>query len=198
MPKIVVWHHCYLALKSRSKVGVKVIAQGQRSRSNFRRAVVDIRGSAKVCLCVCNQGAYTDTSADAVDRRFNIIIYFHWFWLCASAYMTLRWFLGMSHLRNTLLTKQPLKMFSKLWDYDEITALEIVLPPQKTLTFIALFALESIVLAAFTSACLIVSGWTHLTEEVSTFWLCTCFSWPFFWALANAFIYIKRSTIFTL
>ncbi len=59
------------------------MAQGQRSRSNFWRAVVDIRGSAlpsaakskeeplpvqKVCLCACNQWVYADNCADAVDR----------------------------------------------------------------------------------------------------------------------------------
>ncbi len=43
MPKIVFWPHCYLALRSRSKVGVKVTSQGQRSRSNFWRVAVDIR-----------------------------------------------------------------------------------------------------------------------------------------------------------
>ncbi len=46
MLKIVFWLHCYLALGSRSKVGVKVTGQGQTSRSNSWRAVVDIRGSA--------------------------------------------------------------------------------------------------------------------------------------------------------
>ncbi len=50
MPKIMFLQGCYLALRSRSKVGVKVIGrgQGQRSgsRSNFRRAAVDNRGSA--------------------------------------------------------------------------------------------------------------------------------------------------------
>ncbi len=50
MPKICVLHGCYLALRSRSKVGVKVKGRGhgQRSgsRSNFWRAAVDIRSSA--------------------------------------------------------------------------------------------------------------------------------------------------------
>ncbi len=44
MAKIMFWHHCYLALKSRSKVGVKF--KDHRSGSNFWRAAVDIRGSA--------------------------------------------------------------------------------------------------------------------------------------------------------
>ncbi len=55
MSKIMFWHHCYFALRSRSKVKghgsrsnveVKVISQGKRSGSNFWRAAVDIRGSA--------------------------------------------------------------------------------------------------------------------------------------------------------
>ncbi len=44
MPKIVFWHHCYLAV--RSKVGVKVMGQGQRSRSDLCCAAVDIRRSS--------------------------------------------------------------------------------------------------------------------------------------------------------
>ncbi len=35
----------------------------------FRGPWLPVRG---VCLCVCNQGAYTDNSAYAVDRRFNL------------------------------------------------------------------------------------------------------------------------------
>ncbi len=89
MPKIVFCNHCDLALRSRSKVRVKVkgrvkvMSQGQRSTSNFWRAAVDIRGSAlpsaakregeslpvkSVCLCVCNPWAYAGNRADAVDR----------------------------------------------------------------------------------------------------------------------------------
>ncbi len=61
---------------------------GQRSRSNFWRAAVDIRGSALpsaakrnkshdrskmfVCVC-CNQGAYADNSVDAVDQLLIVI-----------------------------------------------------------------------------------------------------------------------------
>ncbi len=37
-------------------------------RPSVRLSVLPVRG---VCLCVCNQGAYTDNSAYAVDRRFN-------------------------------------------------------------------------------------------------------------------------------
>ncbi len=87
MPQIVFWHHCYLALRSRSKVGVKIKGQGQgqMSRSTFRRAAVDIRGStlpsaAKgnryrghyqsscVRLSVCDQWAYAGNCADTVDQ----------------------------------------------------------------------------------------------------------------------------------
>ena len=50
MPKNMFLHGCYFALRSRLKVGVKVKGQGQGhrsgSRSNFRRAVVNNRGSA--------------------------------------------------------------------------------------------------------------------------------------------------------
>ena len=69
----------YLALRSRSNFGGKV--KSQRSRSDFWRVVVDIRGSAcrvqqraitlkfaakghchqsDGCLCVCNQGAFAN------------------------------------------------------------------------------------------------------------------------------------------
>ncbi len=44
MPKIVFGHHCYLG--SRSKVGIKVMGQGHRSRSKSRRTAVDIRDLA--------------------------------------------------------------------------------------------------------------------------------------------------------
>ncbi len=62
---------------------VKVTGQGQRQRSIFKRATVDIRGSALpsaakssrsryqssgVHLCVCNQWAYAGNCADAVDQ----------------------------------------------------------------------------------------------------------------------------------
>ncbi len=36
MPKIVFWHHCYLASMSRSKAGFKVKGQGQWSRSKIK------------------------------------------------------------------------------------------------------------------------------------------------------------------
>ncbi len=60
--------------------------EGQRSKSNFWRAAVDIRGSAlpsaamsirshyqsKVFVCVSViREAYTDNSADAIDWHFN-------------------------------------------------------------------------------------------------------------------------------
>ena len=48
MPKFMFSHHCYPALRSRSKLRVKVKGrdQGHGSRSNVWRAAVDIRGSA--------------------------------------------------------------------------------------------------------------------------------------------------------
>ncbi len=46
MLKIVFCLDCHPALRSRSKVGVKVMGQGQRPRSDFWRVAVDIRGSA--------------------------------------------------------------------------------------------------------------------------------------------------------
>ncbi len=60
MPKIVFLHHCYLASRSRSKVGVKVKSQGQgqMSRSTFRRAAVDIRGSALPSAAKSNRSHY--------------------------------------------------------------------------------------------------------------------------------------------
>ena len=84
MPKIVFLHGFYLGLRSWSKVGVKIKGQGQgnvlRSRSNFWHAAVDIRGPALLGAAksnishyqsrtfVCNQWAYADNHADAVDR----------------------------------------------------------------------------------------------------------------------------------
>ncbi len=91
MLKIVFLHHCYLALGSRSKFGVKVKGRGQchwsKSRSTFLRAAVNNRGSAlpseaknnrshyqsKVFVCVCNQWAYTDNRTDAVNQ---LLLYF--------------------------------------------------------------------------------------------------------------------------
>ena len=65
------------------------MGRSQRSRSNFWCAAVDIRGSAlpsavksnkshyksEVFVCVCNQSAYADNRADAVDRLL-ILSYF--------------------------------------------------------------------------------------------------------------------------
>ena len=45
-------------MRSRSNVGVKVIGQGQRSRSNFGRAAVDIRGSALPSAAKSNKSHY--------------------------------------------------------------------------------------------------------------------------------------------
>ena len=60
MPKIVFLHGIYLALRSRSKVGVKVKSwgQGHRSRSNVWRAVVDIRGSVLPSAAKSNKSHY--------------------------------------------------------------------------------------------------------------------------------------------
>ncbi len=60
MPKIVFLHGCYVALRSRSKVGVKVKRQGQRSRSrsNSWRAAVDNRGSALPSAAKSNKNHY--------------------------------------------------------------------------------------------------------------------------------------------
>ncbi len=77
MPQIVFWPHCYLALRSRSKVGVKVTGQGQvqRSRSNFWHATVDIRGSALPSAARSKGESFSvqdvcvsTNCADAVDR----------------------------------------------------------------------------------------------------------------------------------
>ena len=68
------------------KVGVKVKGQGkgQRSRSNFRRAAVNIRGSAlpsavkgnkshcQSKLFVCNHWPYANNCTDVVDRLLII------------------------------------------------------------------------------------------------------------------------------
>ncbi len=75
MPKIVLWHQCYLANRLRSKVGVKfkglVKVKGQGSRLIFWSVAVDIRGSSlpsaansneewspgqSICLCICIKG----------------------------------------------------------------------------------------------------------------------------------------------
>ena len=61
---------------SRSKVGVKVMGQGQRSRSNFCLLAVDIRGSALPSAARANKSHYqsgvfvcvSNCHADAVDR----------------------------------------------------------------------------------------------------------------------------------
>ncbi len=68
MPKIMILHGCYLALRSRSKVGVMVKGrdEGQRlrsrskvgSRSNFWRAAVDNRGSALPSAAKSNKSHY--------------------------------------------------------------------------------------------------------------------------------------------
>ncbi len=58
MPKIVFSHHCYLALMSRSKVRVKVMVQGQRSRSILWEAALDIWGSALPSAAKSNKSHY--------------------------------------------------------------------------------------------------------------------------------------------
>ncbi len=46
MPENRVLHHCYISLRSKVGVKVKVTGHGHGSRSNFRCTAVDIRGSA--------------------------------------------------------------------------------------------------------------------------------------------------------
>ncbi len=54
------FHHCYLVLRSKVgvKVKVKVTCQCKKSRSTFRRAGVDIRGSALPSAAKSNRGLY--------------------------------------------------------------------------------------------------------------------------------------------
>ncbi len=71
MPKIVLWHHYYLALRSRSKFGVKFKGQDKISGAQWlilgprlcpvpskkqRRATTNLR-----CLCVFNQWSHQDS-----------------------------------------------------------------------------------------------------------------------------------------
>ncbi len=58
MSKIVFWHHCYLTLRSTLKIGVKVMCQGQRSRSIFWCAAVNIRDSALPSAAKNNKSHY--------------------------------------------------------------------------------------------------------------------------------------------
>ncbi len=69
------------------KVGVKVKGQGQRSGKDqisgaqwsiigarlcrLQQRAIRVITSLR-CLCVCNQWAYADNRANAVDRRFNV------------------------------------------------------------------------------------------------------------------------------
>ncbi len=82
MPKIVFLHHCYLATRSRSKVGsgskveVKVTGQGQRSWLTFRRAAVDIRGSALPSAAKSNRSYYQSkviVCVSVISRRVLLI-----------------------------------------------------------------------------------------------------------------------------
>ena len=41
--------------------------------SLLNRLTYNLDYQTGVCLCVCNQGAYTDNSADAVNRHFNYL-----------------------------------------------------------------------------------------------------------------------------
>ncbi len=79
MPKIVFLHGFCLALRSRSKVGVKVISwgQGRRSRSNVWRAAVDIRGSALPSAAKSNKSHYQSkvfVSVSVISGRMRIIV----------------------------------------------------------------------------------------------------------------------------
>ncbi len=82
MPKIVFLHHCYLALRSRFKVGVKVKGRGQGhgSRSKVKailwRAAVDIRGSALPSAVKSNESHYQSkvfVCVSVISWRMRII-----------------------------------------------------------------------------------------------------------------------------
>ncbi len=65
MSKIVFWHHCYIALRSRSKVEVK-----------FWRAAVDIRGSALPSAAKSNKSHYQSkvfVCVSVISGRMQII-----------------------------------------------------------------------------------------------------------------------------
>ncbi len=76
MPKIVFLHGLYLALRSRSKVGVKVKSWGQGHRSNVWRAAVDIRGSALPSAAKSNKSHYQSrvfVCVSVIGRHIGII-----------------------------------------------------------------------------------------------------------------------------
>ena len=104
MPKIVFWTLCYLALGLRSEVmgqgkrsRSQVEVKGQGELSGAQRSILGTRlcrveqrviitGLEQrrvitiprcLCVCVCNQWAYTDNCADAVDRPFNAFMHFY-------------------------------------------------------------------------------------------------------------------------
>ncbi len=73
-------HGCYLALRSRSKVGVKVKGQGQGKRSglrsNFRCTAVDNRSSALPSAAMSNKSHYqfkVFVCLSVISRRMQII-----------------------------------------------------------------------------------------------------------------------------
>ncbi len=81
MPKIVFWHLCYLALRSRSKVGVKVTlkVKGQSQISGVQRSILGAR------LCRVQQRAkkshyqsyvFVCVSSNRVDAVDRLLIYF--------------------------------------------------------------------------------------------------------------------------
>ncbi len=58
MPKFVFLHHCYITLRSRSKIGSRSKVKVTGSRSNFWYAAVDIRGSALPSAAMSNNHHY--------------------------------------------------------------------------------------------------------------------------------------------
>ncbi len=86
MSEIVVWHHYWFALRSRSKVMGQGPRSGSKSQVKVKFLVCSSRYyglrfvvcskeqqpcyQSKVFVCVCNQWAYVDNCVDAVDRLF--------------------------------------------------------------------------------------------------------------------------------
>ena len=72
MPKIVLWHHCYLV--SRSKAAIKV--KGHGSRSIFRHTAVDIWDSALPSAVKTNNSHYQSklfVCVSIISMRMRII-----------------------------------------------------------------------------------------------------------------------------
>ena len=69
MPKFVFLHHRYIALRSWSKVRVKVM--GQRSRSDLWCAAVDVRGSALPSAVKSNNHHYGANKGGGGGKNFS-------------------------------------------------------------------------------------------------------------------------------